>query len=133
MARSQKILIVEDNSDCRELLALLISRLGYEPIQAASGAEALRQAVELHPDLILMDLCMPTMSGAETTARLKATSATKDIPVIIVTAFSRSDFTDRALDSGAADILHKPFSLTTLRRLLDRYLSSGTSQENRCG
>jgi CheY-like chemotaxis protein len=76
---------------------------------------------------------MPEMSGDEATARLKANPATKDIPVIINTAFDMGNRTDRALNAGAEEILHKPFDLTMLRAVLDRYLSSGRSQENSCG
>ena len=65
MAHKQKILIVEDNADGRELLALYIRRLGYEVFEAATGLEALDQAHAVHPDLILMDLALPKMPGKQ--------------------------------------------------------------------
>ena len=68
MAHKQKILIVEDNADGRELFALYIRRLGYEVFEAATGLEALDQAHAVHPDLILMDLALPKMPGYEATA-----------------------------------------------------------------
>ena len=75
MAHKQKILIVEDNADGRELFALYIRRLGYEVFEAARGLEALDQAHAVHPDLILMDLALPKMPGYEATARLNPNSA----------------------------------------------------------
>jgi CheY-like chemotaxis protein len=115
---------VEDNNDCRELLEKLVNCFGYDVIKAGSGTEAITQASEKHPDLILMDICLPEMIGDEITARLKANTATRDIPVIIITAFQERDVTNRALHAGAAEILPKPFRLTMLRGILDRYLSS---------
>jgi CheY-like chemotaxis protein len=68
---------VEDNNDCRELLEKLVNCFGYDVIKAGSGTEAITQASEKHPDLILMDICLPEMIGDEITARLKANPATR--------------------------------------------------------
>ena len=132
MIPRKKILLVEDNNDCRELLEKLVNCFGYDVIKAVSGTAAITQASEKHPDLILMDICLPEMIGDEVTARLKANPVTRDIPVIIITAFPERDVTNRALHAGAAEILPKPFSLTMLRRILDRYLSSDETNENCC-
>jgi CheY-like chemotaxis protein len=121
MAAKKKILIVEDNEDCRELLALLVKRLGYEVVEAATGLAAVDQACGALPDLILMDLGLPGISGDEATARLKANPSTRDIPVVINTAFQDGVLTDRALAVGAAEILHKPVDLPMLRDVLCRY------------
>jgi two-component system, cell cycle response regulator DivK len=129
MDLKKKILIVEDNNDCRELLVLLVTRLEYDAIEAASGIAAIDQASKLHPDLILMDLNMPQMSGEEATAHLKADPCTRDIPVVINTAFHEGVYTDRAMRAGAVAILHKPFSLTTLQETLSRYLSRKRNRE----
>jgi CheY-like chemotaxis protein len=128
----KKILVVEDNNDLGELLTKLLNRFGYDVIQGGSGIAAINQASEKQPDLILMDICLPEMTGDELTARLKANPATRDIPVIIITAFQEPGVTNRALDAGAAEILRKPFSLTMLRGILDRYLSTDESTENCC-
>ena len=128
----KRILLVEDNNDFGELLAKLLDRFRYDVIQAGSGVAAINQASEKHPDLILMDICLPDMTGDEITARLKSNPATRDIPVIIITAFQERDVTNRALDAGAVEILQKPFSLTMLRGILDRYLSTDESEENCC-
>jgi two-component system, cell cycle response regulator DivK len=114
---------VEDNNDCRGLFIQLVNRLGYDTIEAISGTGAINLASKLHPDLILMDLNLPEMSGEEAIAHLKANPSTKDIPVIINTGFHEGIYTNPALWAGAEEVLEKPFSLTTLRELLGRYLS----------
>jgi two-component system, cell cycle response regulator DivK len=129
MAQKQKILIVEDNSDCRELLALVLRRSGYEIAEAATGLAAIEQAAATHPDLILMDLGLPGITGDEATARLKADPATKDIPVIVNTAFHKGTLVDRAIAVGAAEILHKPISFEALREVVRRYLSSNDTPD----
>ena len=115
----KKILLVEDNADVRELLALFIKRLGYEVYQAATGVEAVDRAATAHPDLIIMDFCLPGFSGIEATRRLKLNPSTKDIPVVIITGYNIDK--SRALTVGAADILRKPIDMTTFRALLRRY------------
>ena len=132
MARRKKILIVEDNNDCRDLLAKFINRSGYDAIEADSGREAIGKAFEMHPDLILMDIYLPDIIGDEIIARLKANPATRDIPVIITTALLERTARNHALHAGAAEILEKPFSITTMREVLDRYLTADESKEN-CG
>src|SRR5438094_8054019 len=106
MHNTKKILVVEDNDDCRELLARFVKSLGYKVFEAATGIEAIDRASAVNPDLIMMDLRMPGMDGGETTARLKMSPYTKDIPVIINTAYTNCDDTRRAIDEGAARILH---------------------------
>jgi CheY-like chemotaxis protein len=124
VAEKKKILIVEDNADCRELLRLIITRqLDCEVVEAATGFAAVDQASATHPDLILMDLGLPGISGAEATERIKANPAIKDIPIVINTAFSATELTRRALAAGAAEILHKPIELIVLRNTLRKYLS----------
>ena len=126
--KKKRILIVEDNADCRELLRLIITRqLGCEVVEAATGLAAVAQASATHPDLILMDLGLPGISGAEATERIKANPAIKDIPIVINTAFNATDLTKRALAAGAAEILHKPIELIVLRDTLRKYLSKESS------
>lgn len=124
----KKILVVEDNNDFGELLAKLLDHFGYDVIHAGSGIAAINQASETRPDLILMDICLPEMPGDEITACLKAHPATRNIPVIITTAFQERGVANRARDAGAAEILRKPFSLTKLREILDRYLATDAGQ-----
>ena len=75
------------------------------------------------PNLILMDLDMPAMTGDQATARLKADPSTRNIPVIVTTAFSYGSLVDRAITAGADEIMHKPFALKLLRAAMQRHLS----------
>src|SRR6266496_1491615 len=122
MADKHKILVVEDNSDCRELLSIFLRRSGYEVAEAATGLAAVEQASATHPDLIFMDLGLPGITGDEATARIKADPSTKAIPIIVNTAFHKtSSLVERAMAVGAAEILHKPTSLKTLQEVVRRY------------
>jgi CheY-like chemotaxis protein len=100
--------------------------LGYEVVEAATGPEAIGKASSMHPDLTMMDLRLPGMNGDEATARLKRNLSTRNIPVIISTAWSTAcnigDRVDRALEAGAEEILYKPFHSTMLRDVLRTYL-----------
>ena len=121
----KRILIVEDHPDSRELFVLILRRLGYDIAEAVSGLEALDQARAVHPDLILMDLGLLGITGDEATVRLKADPATRDIPVIVYTAFhAESALVERALAAGAAEVLHKPISVPDLQEKVHQYLSS---------
>jgi CheY-like chemotaxis protein len=126
--RAKKILLVEDNDEVRELLALFMKRLGYNVFEAATGLEAIDRASTLHPDLILMDLRLPGMNGDDVTVQLKAIPSTKDIPVLITTGYLAPRQVRRAFDSGAAEVLYKPIDVTTLRNVLRRYLSARTKK-----
>ena len=119
----KKILIVDDNLDIRKLLALFLERSGYDTIEAATGLEAVSQARVICPNLILMDLTMPVVSGDEAMRWLKADPLTRHIPVIVISGFFDGPQLDRALAVGAVDILYKPFHFESLHATLQRHLS----------
>src|SRR5262245_65433900 len=120
---NNKILIVEDIADYRDMIILFLRRSGDRAIEAATGVEAVSQARVTRPNLILMDLDMPAMTGDQATARLKADPSTRNIPVIVTTAFSYGSLVDRAITAGADEIMHKPFALKLLRAAMQRHLS----------
>ena len=125
MAGKNKILIVEDNHDARELLALFLRRSGFEILEASTGFEAIDQTQAGHPDLILMDLGLPKMSGDEAVVRLKEDLSTRHIPIIVNTAFDkRGAPVQRALTAGAEEVMHKPVDFKALLTIVRRYLSS---------
>jgi CheY-like chemotaxis protein len=127
----KKVLVVEDNADWRDLLAMIIRRSGHEVVMAGTGTEGVKQASLAGPDLILMDLGLPEINGAEATARIKSDSVTKDIPVVIQTAFGAGSDAKRAMDAGAVEIMHKPISITDIQKLLSKYLSgAGEAKTN---
>jgi len=123
MLSKQKILIVEDNPDGREIVVLYVKSFGFEVFEATTGLEALDQAHAVHPDLILMDLALPAMPGHEVMARLKTDPSTRETPVIVLTALSRnSPSVESAIAAGASEILYKPFTFKALSEAIDRYL-----------
>src|SRR5918992_2911530 len=84
---SRRVLVVEDNDDWRAIMALFLTRMGCNVVQATDGLQAIEKATGELPHLILMDLKLPKMSGLEATAQIKKNPATTDIPVVLCTAF----------------------------------------------
>jgi CheY-like chemotaxis protein len=103
-------------------MALYLSRMSCEVIQATNGLEGIEMAVNEHPDLILMDLKLPKLSGIEATSQLKENPATGGIPIVVCTAFGSEAYRDTPLLSHAAEIVQKPIKLETLQRLIEKYL-----------
>jgi len=128
MGGKSRILVVEDNLDVRRLMALVLARSGYEVVEAATGVEALEQTYATHPDLIIMDLSIPNMTGDEVTARIKADPTTKNIPIIVNTAYHKGVFVERAVAAGAVEILYKPTELRVFLDTIRRHLSSSANQ-----
>jgi CheY-like chemotaxis protein len=124
MATKKRILIVEDNDDYRYLLVIFLSREGYEVVEARTGSEAIEQVHATHPDLIIMDLALPGITGDEALARLKADPSTRKIPIVVATAFHEAAArVERVVAAGADEILHKPITWTTIQEVMSRYLS----------
>jgi two-component system, OmpR family, response regulator len=110
-----KVLIIDDDADIRFIVAMSLGRVGgMEVIEAASGAEGARKAQEEAPDVILLDMMMPTMDGSETLAVLRAQPATATTPVIFLTAKILKAEVERMTALGAAGVLTKPFDPRTL-------------------
>ncbi len=122
-------LIADDNSDNILLMRRLIRRLGkeFECIEAQTGRETYRLAVERSPDVILLDMKMPDMDGYETAAALKSNESTSNIPVIAVTAQAMLGDRERALEAGCNDYLTKPVDPVLLVETLKKYISGEPS------
>ncbi|UYV11740.1 MAG: response regulator [Phycisphaera sp.] len=116
------VLVVDDNAQNAELLEAYLDDLGISVVVAHDGQAALDAVASDPPDLILMDIMMPRMSGYQATERLKGDPKTKDIPIIMVTALGEVGDVERAVDCGADDFLTKPVNkielLTRVRSLL---------------
>ncbi|HEU4341897.1 MAG TPA: response regulator [Candidatus Binatia bacterium] len=123
---AKKILIVDSNDTFRESLRAFIQGMGHEVFEAATGQETLEKASDIHPDLIMMDVRLPGMNGDEVTVRLKRNMSTRNIPVIINTAWTMAcnveERIHRALNAGADEVLYKPFQFPMLRDVLRTYL-----------
>lgn len=109
-----RILVVDDESQNLDLLEAMLTASGYDVLLAGGGEEALRIARELKPDLILLDLMMPGLSGFEVCARVKTDPQTGGIPVLFVTGLNQISDKERALAAGGDDFLTKPFQRAEL-------------------
>jgi len=125
-----KVLVIEDNTDCRELFATLIRYLGFEVVEADDGDVGVQKAFIEKPDLIFMDIAMPSMSGIQATACLRESAITKNTPVIICTAWTAQTHREAALQRGADAVISKPVSLSDLQTLLLRHLPAPTEEIN---
>jgi DNA-binding response OmpR family regulator len=105
-----KILIAEDERDIRDLVAFTLRFAGHEVFAAANGEEAVEMAPRVNPDLVLMDVRMPRMTGYEACKVLKANPDLKDIPVVFLSAKGQETEIQQGLDVGAEDYLLKPFA-----------------------
>jgi two-component system OmpR family response regulator len=119
----ETVLLIDDEADIRRIAELSLSRVGgWRVVQAASGEAALGLARTEHPDLILLDFMMPKLDGSATIGRLKADAATRQIPVIFMTAKAHPEDVERCLALGAIGVITKPFDPLLLpdqvRRLL---------------
>lgn len=101
------VLVVEDSSCAREILTRILQRQGHHVLAVASGQEALDLLSHAHPDLLLLDVMMPEMDGFMLLARLRQQPATRDLPVILVTALSDEDRVSRARELGVRQYLVK--------------------------
>jgi two-component system alkaline phosphatase synthesis response regulator PhoP len=113
-ANRPRVLIAEDNSQGLELLEAYLSETDYEIQTAADGEETLRKVADWRPDVILLDIMMPKISGFEVCKRLRASPQTADIVVLMVTALDQQIDSDRAVEAGANDFMTKPINKTEL-------------------
>ena len=116
------ILHIEDNESNRKIVRDLLSRASYRLIEAIDGELGVVMAVQQLPDLILMDLQMPKMSGLEATRQLRANPKTANIPIIAVTSFALSGDDQKAMEAGANAYLAKPYSPRKLLSLIREFL-----------
>lgn len=110
-----KILIIDDEEDIRQIAAMSLNILGgIDVVEAESGDDGIAVATTEKPDAILLDMMMPVLDGPATLAKLRDNPATKDIPVIFLTARAMTSEMDKLKKMGATGILTKPFDPTTL-------------------
>lgn len=120
------VLICDDDPLLVELLEYRLAARGFATAVAMDGAEALARAAELHPDAILLDAMMPVHDGYEVLRRLREDAATKDVPVIMLTARRQERDIVSALELGANDYMVKPFIPEELVTRLTRLLGAST-------
>ncbi len=125
------ILVVDDDSDNIRLLGNILQQEGYQVNGANDGLQALKLAAEGIPDLILLDVMMPEPDGFETCQRLKGNPATKDIPIIFLTAMDRVKDMVKGFQAGAADYITKPFNTLELLARIGTHLELRKAEKER--
>lgn len=119
---TRNILIVDDNQHLREILARMLRFSGYEISQAASGSEAVKTAISVKPNLILLDIDLPDMKGSEVARALRKNSTSAHIPIIACSAFLGLQTRAEALHAGMVDYLEKPISLERIKAKIEEFI-----------
>ncbi len=118
------ILIADDEVDIIRVIKYRIIKQGYKVIMANNGQEAVDQARQHHPDLIIMDFRMPVLNGLEATKIIKADDKLKHVPVILLTASSATVSADMVRQAGVAQLVHKPFEADELMGTIQQLLGN---------
>jgi DNA-binding response OmpR family regulator len=117
------ILVAEDERDIRDLIVFTLQISGFDVVEAPNGEEAVKKATEINPDLILMDVRMPKMTGYEACKVLKEQENTKDIPVVFLSAKGQEAEINTGLDLGAVEYFLKPFAPDELSEQVNKILT----------
>ena len=117
------ILVVDDLADNVAVISLNLQERGYRVVTASNGEEAISVAAQTLPNLILMDISMPTLDGFGATRRIRENDALRDVPVVAVTAFGTEGFQRAAYDAGISGYLTKPIDFERMYQLVARLLS----------
>ena len=117
----KKVLIVEDYPDIRAMMKFLVKRSGYEVVEAADGYEAVTQARQYHPDLILMDLAMPLLDGITATMIIRNSEDIKNTPIVALTAYGDTNY-KRAIEAGCGEVITKPVNFKSFEKFLHKML-----------
>jgi two-component system, cell cycle response regulator DivK len=123
------VLVVEDYQDAREMYAAYLQFSGYRVAEATNGIEAIDKAIQLLPDIILMDLALPKVDGWEATKRLKSDPRTKDIPIVALTGHALAGFAEGAREAGCDAFVTKPCLPDALVAEIRRMLTKTRQRE----
>ena len=119
-----KILIAEDEKDIRELISFSLNFAGFEVVAAVDGQDAVEKALQEKPDLIMMDVRMPRMTGYEACAKMKGMDELKDIPIVFLSAKGQESEIQTGLDAGAYEYILKPFAPDELIQRVQEIVAS---------
>jgi two-component system cell cycle response regulator DivK len=126
----KKILIVEDHHDCREILALLLTQIGYHVIKAQNSKDAIACAKAEEPALIFMDMELPDVDGVKTSALLKQNPKTSHIPIVALTAWMSERWREKASKVGIKTYLLKPVSSQMLKETIEEFTDESFIRAN---
>jgi CheY-like chemotaxis protein len=128
------VLVVDDHAESREVCAGLLAQAGFRVVTAINGLDGLVKAMSLRPDVIVMDLAMPDLDGLDCTRQLAASSLTREIPVIVLTAHATAEAQENALAAGCRGFLVKPLLperlIAEVGRLGGRAQSGGSAERS---
>ena len=126
-----RVLLVDDYPDAREMYTEYLEFSGFDVVEAGNGMEALQQAVDTSPDIILMDLSLPVMDGWEATRRLKADKTTADIPIVALTGHALAGILEGAKKAGCDAFVTKPCLPEDLVKEIRKVLSGPAAQSRK--
>ena len=121
------ILVVDDSPDNVAVISLDLQQQGYRVVTASDGEDAVTVATQMLPNLILMDINLPTLDGLGATRRIRETDALRDVPIVAITAFGTEGFQRAAYDAGLSGYLTKPIDFDRMHLLIARLLSPPAS------
>jgi two-component system, cell cycle response regulator DivK len=119
---AKRILLVEDHKDALSILVLVLQSFGYETIEARTGTDAVEKASLENPDLIVMDLSLPDMTGIDAARAIKRNPSTARLPIIAYSAWSTRSWMEKAANVGIAAYLVKPVSMTLMKETIEKFI-----------
>ena len=119
---SRKVLVIDDQPFMLKLISYNLRKNGYDVVTETDGLNALDRMGEISPDLVVLDIRMPKITGTELCVKFRQDERFAEIPIIILTSQLREDAEDAAMAAGATDFMTKPFSPTELLGKVERYL-----------
>jgi CheY-like chemotaxis protein len=125
---TKKILIVEDEAQLRSMIALILRYMSYRSLEAQDGYAAIQISLAEHPDLVLLDLGLPGMSGMDTAKKIKGNPQTRHIPIIALTGWEPRHFGAKARQAGVVAYLQKPVSLATIVEQIEIFTPRNIAQ-----
>ena len=120
--QQRTVLLVEDYDDARAMMSMWLKEGGYRVIEARDGAEAIEVARRECPDIVIMDMSLPTLDGLSATAAIREIEELCDVPVIACSAHEVQDWADKALAAGCDDFISKPVDFAALESAMTRLL-----------
>jgi two-component system alkaline phosphatase synthesis response regulator PhoP len=130
MQSKKKILIADDEKDILEFLQFTFENAGFEVITAVDGIQALKQAKQIHPDIILLDIMMPNLEGTSVCEQLRRMDEFKNIPIVFLTARTSEESEVNAFEIGADDFIGKPIKPKALLSRINKLLSQKNNSTN---
>lgn len=118
----KRVLVVEDNQQNMYLISFILENHGYEVLKAMTGEEGVEKAIKEKPDLVLMDLQLPSIDGLEATRRIRKSEADGEIPIIALTSYAMAGDRKKALDAGCNGYIEKPINPETIMSEIEKYI-----------